>query len=84
MFWHLSIFRRHSQRDPALIACGKEQVHTGKCVVKTNTFKKEGKDLEINEGEWTGKAEIKTWKKFLAVGKKKNLLIIIIRNYILT
>ena len=26
--------------------------------------------MEVNEGEWTGKTEIKTWKKFLAVGEE--------------
>ena len=35
--------------------------------------------MEVNEGEWTGKMEIKTWKKFLAVGEE-NLM----RNFILT
>ena len=29
----------------------------------------QGKDLEDNHGEWTGNVEIKTRKKFLAVGE---------------
>ena len=43
------------------------------------SFKKEEKDLEVDEAEWTGKAEIITYKKFLAVGEE-NLM----RNFILT
>ena len=43
-------------------------------LVKTNTFKKQGKDVEVNKGEWTGKAEIKTWTKFLAVGEENFVL----------
>ena len=39
-------------------------------LVKANSFKKQGKDLEVNEGEWIGKMQIKTWKKFLAVGEE--------------
>ena len=74
MFWHLSVFRRHSQQDPDLIACGKETV-----LVKNSSHKKQGKDLEVNDGEWTGKMQTKTWKKFLAVGEE-NLM----RSFILT
>ena len=46
------------------------QANTRKCISqKTNAVKMTGDGLEQNECEWSGKAEMRTRKKFLAVGK---------------
>ena len=39
------------------------------CVSETNAVKTYVQDLDTNEGDWTGKVQIRTGKKFLAVGE---------------
>ena len=75
MFWYLFIFRRHSPRELAYVACDNE--HCGlfhgrtreTALIKTNLVSKHEDDLENIEGEQTCKAENGQEKQFLAAGE---------------
>ena len=38
-------------------------------LAETNAVNMQGEDVEKNDSEWNRKVEIRTWKKFLAVGE---------------
>ena len=76
MFWYLFIFCMHSPPEPAETACD----YAGwpilfyrpiqqTALAQTNAVQKLGEDSEKKEGEWTCKVEIRTRKRFLAVGE---------------
>ena len=62
MFWNLFIFRRHSTREPASIACDNEQgdlFYSAGSRRKEPAWKKPGRGFGKNEAEWTRNIEIK-------------------------